>query len=1621
MAVSETATEKTLQLFANPLLIQDKQLSLFEERVFGGRSVLDGNNVFTFGLEMGATMTANIVNEMTNCFSSLYPARAQTMADLYRHMSDYDYIDMFSTPSSTTIELMFDRDYLINNAPQDADDVSFNRVVIPEFSVFTIGEHQFGIHYPIEIRIRKAYKTDGKTIDYDNTLFQCVWDTTTVNPLYRLTSNVLEHRMYHQEGLNMLCISIPVYQFTVTTFKDDSVSSTGFVKRYPYLNRFYAIRVFHYQNEQWVEMSETLSDVIYNPSIPTANVKVLSDIHMVEVSIPQVYFTNNMIGNRIMCLLYTTEGELDIDIRNYKADQFSASFLVDDKVVDDTYSAFLKRIPTLQVIPLNSRISNGSNGKTFAQMKNRVVNTIGGDDLLVTPQQISAHITDMGFNVYKYIDNITQRIYIASRVITDSNKNVIAAGEFMTTITSDMLKKAGYDKEYNTIRVIDDLSTNNDAHEYLVMPDTIFKYDSITDSMIPLSRYEVKHLLQDSTTEEMIEYLNSDTYTWTPFHVKISTTDDLPIAGVYDLLEPNISNLTFSGENTSTNTQVSMYGHNIQHLGKGTEGYRLMISLYKTSDLSNIKVYDDVTAKENIVVILRTKSSDETPIFLKGEYYGENADGKDLIRFDIKTDYRLQSNDTIDSTAFTQINEYASGPSRCYLPLNHKYELLFFAKKDLVPGEEAMAVSNSIADIPKEVKSLDMVWLATQTIDIELGKPVSSLKSNMFVTIQGEKYNTYDTTTFATYISDVFKRYEVNVTDADGTEHFAGDFVLDENGDLIIEKYAGDIIITPNEDAVVGGRGPAYQINRISKDSNGDDVTEKEILYLDSDQMTANAEVTNSWNPYRVYQDWPYRTYEERVLDSNGNILHEVGDLVLTDTGLPIYDTTKDSDADGKPDKEWKAIYTGYKKLNTDGTFSTVYGSIVKVNDLMKSLLTQIETPDELGNYPLKLDVSNDRVRGYTKTEASDGTVTYTLEPAINGGYIFVEDDSTNSVEIPKYLVSRNEQDGTCSMSLFTARPDEVWCAIYRRDVDASNFDYTQYLTENELCQFYERYDVIVENYGSTAKKTSDYLQLIDDFNVDSDVADKLLKFRAPWIKLIEAESYDDIKTYYTHRQLLNFNDDLIIYGETENTDSLYDTVGYPGVAGLGYIQSRSLNKNMIQKYSKQADGIRAADGDTSYRLIWVDSYDPALDTTCMVYDDRNLPVALVEAADIPAGKTRGALLWGAHGGSASGSKHYLVASGPSLEYCYEKVMSYNTYSGLVYECSVKDTSAQALATLNAKAETTYKMEFVYDKLIEGLRIEFKTVTGESYIPTTESEFNRICSEYFDKLPTIATYVSIVSVDTTDTISTDQVDLNLSSVDWNLYSYWPWESANWMTMDGKNVNSSNVTMMLNTTDSDARILHAYGEIQLDESGLAVVHNDDNKRKLIYHVDMLHCDYKLLESEETEYIDHRSDVQELLRSYFELLDATKPQLLERTELYYAPVRSMGTGMFKGANGDTIEHPLEITVTLRLHVAASFGASEANKETIRNNVLTILEQHISSGSISCAVLANEIRNQLSDTVLYVDVLGINGNPDVQTLISDEPSKSAVRLKSVLTLDKDGKVSVEKGLTIVWSLMR
>jgi len=118
IVVSESNSEETLQAYAHPLSIQAKAISGLEDRVLNGSVMADGNNVFTYLTEFAANTVADAVNKACMCFNSLYPENAQTSTDLYKHLSDFDYIGLYATPSQLTVQLIFDRNFLIDNCVQ---------------------------------------------------------------------------------------------------------------------------------------------------------------------------------------------------------------------------------------------------------------------------------------------------------------------------------------------------------------------------------------------------------------------------------------------------------------------------------------------------------------------------------------------------------------------------------------------------------------------------------------------------------------------------------------------------------------------------------------------------------------------------------------------------------------------------------------------------------------------------------------------------------------------------------------------------------------------------------------------------------------------------------------------------------------------------------------------------------------------------------------------------------------------------------------------------------------------------------------------------------------------------------------------------------------------------------------------------------------------------------------------------------------------------------------------------------------------------------------------------------------------------------------------------------------
>lgn len=1472
----DTAMKKTLQLYANPQLIQASALDQIEKQVLGGEPVVDGNNVFTFTTEFNAQCTAGFASAVSRKFESLYPVRAQSFEDLYSHMSDFDYEGLYGMPANTTVELVFDRNFIINNAEAIDGDVDYRKIILPRFSTFTIGTYKFGIHYPIEIQVRMAYKQneEGRStgeVDFDNCIITTQWDLSTSNPLVEYASNILEHRNFVKDGINLVCISVPIYQFEITTETLDCISNTGFAKKFDFKDKFYICRVYHKLDNVWYEMSQTYSSIVYDPDVATAMIRVYPDRNQLSVEIPQIYFSKRLIGNQVRVEIYTTLGALNVDISTYTSDQYEASFLLDDdRVSDSKYSNMLKYVSVCRVLPLSTLISSGRNGLTFEQLKDRVVNNTA-KSLLITADKIAAHLKDKGFNAKSYVDNITDRKYLAEKVLADNEGTIVSAGSFNTIFSSKDLTSKYNETEEVTQFVNHDTFRYIDTNTFVVLPNTIYKYDKDTDSAVPMDN-EWMAEYNNMSGEEKVNLLNSGIYSFSPFHLKVTIDNTTPVAAYYDMLNPKISNTKFLDENSKTNTQISIYSSRITHKEDMT-GYTLDIMLYQTDDIVDLPVVNkDNPNADNIYCLLRVAMTDGNYTYAFGKPSGR-INNHNVISFNLATDYAIDGNDQLILNSFTTVGASSK------VKLTDNYELMFFIQ----PEYAKSGIGPRPANIPEFLNSL--VWLATQQITIKLGEPIDNLLTSMYMEAESEELASYPTTTFSTYNNDTYARYtEADVGSIVNGVKITSDKIGTVKFPLQVVHYAGEVIISNDG---VNTKGITLTINTVTDEGSDNSVYALKGIY------TSNA------TPFNVFEsvvvDPLDHNNQKLITLTESNIGQYVGQQYIQ---LDKYGTIINSDI-GKT----VLISTG-KHLSTEDIVEVIYEEI--------SNTEPFNEVDELKTIVTSTGVSN----------AGTGRV-----------FIMVKDASRDSSS-PECEIKGIGTGG----------------AVYRRMTDVNLESYkelkyvdsngnTQYFTESELFAFFMSLDT------ASASRSS----IIEDWGINSETYERLQKIRFPYIKVFELYGDDSDPVEYGITKLKAYLDELSfvkIWDEDSNSeiDSEIPT------KDLRNIQSLLYNPMVSYSTLEEAENNRESIpyGYVVYAQNLNDAEVLGIFKDLEVKDNETKGALGIIEEQIIDSASRKAIKW--------------IICGPSSSACRSAVLSYNTYHGF----------------------------------IQTLRDENNVITHYRLLSYTKD---------------------------------NKLDINLGSVNWTVVYQWPWEiDTKWISKE-TSMQTNSVSCFLN--DGSVVIGQQAGAAKYENGTLLtnIVSDKGNyipidaatesTRKVTYNVRMLHADYKLLLSEETEHTTYRSDIITKIRTYFETIEETKLRLLEGTDLYYSPIRTMGYAKFKGNMGNMLYSDLNITIGFRLHVESYITANTSTKDIIRNNILKIVDKHIATGTISLTAIAAEIQESMSDMIIHVDVLGINDDVNVQTLLRAD-SSTIPHLGYRLVIGNDRVIRVERSLTLEYSIV-
>lgn len=726
--------------------------------------IVDPSNPFVFGIETACSLASALNDKLYANVRKVYPSLAVEEEDLYRHMSDEDYKQRFALPALTNINVYIGLEELYAKAiATNVDGVK--KLVIPRNSTFAIGGYTFTMQYPIELRIMQH---GG---------LQIVYDVGITSPLLTLDSNVVNYKYVKISGIDFVALEIPAYQFEIAITYSPVSSATGFTTIVPFVDQFYYCRVYHSDvNGNWVEIKTTHSEQIYDPTIPTAVLTKLTG--SVKVHIPIIYMTANLINSEIRIDIYTTKGPLALDLKNFDSKDFIATW-VDLAGGDNTYSAPFETFSTMTVYS-ESFVSGGRDALSTKDLRARIIaNSFSKNNIPITEFQLTNKLTDVGYTVVKSIDNVVNRVYLATRSLAAPSDKATATGAG----TGIML----FQQSMDYLSTLSTVITN--GSRLTILPETLYK--RVNGVVEVLTDYERATILT-SPIDSIINDGNTKDFIYTPFHYVMEDIDNKFNLRAYYLENPVITHKSFIAENASAGLQVSIKSYDI---AKTSNGYTITILTRSSEEFVAI---DSSTISVQLSYIA---PEERYRAFINGTFIGQDPDsGERAYSFDINTNYDISSKDRFNVNSLKMFD--AITVRDLLTDLETTFDIVFIIRDYTASSVIPSTIDSVVGDflLPNNTRR---VAITREQLTVNFGHALNNLWSKSKTVASGFEFETYTTDVPYLYPDNVYEtlpngnlklvynsvsqKLEANLL------HGVGTPALDINDDPVYLHRVGDI------------------------------------------------------------------------------------------------------------------------------------------------------------------------------------------------------------------------------------------------------------------------------------------------------------------------------------------------------------------------------------------------------------------------------------------------------------------------------------------------------------------------------------------------------------------------------------------------------------------------------------------------------------------------------------------------------------------------------------------------------------------------------------------------------------------------------------------------------------
>lgn len=739
-----------------------------------------------------------------NVLSKIYSSMATSWADLYRHMSDKDAVDLFYQPTRNQFIWSYDLEEL-RDAAIDIDDTGTKKIVIPVDTIYQAKDRRYAQPYPIEIRF------------LSNEWIQVRWDTSIENPVTNIPANEIEwqKRPYSKDNIQrtLLTITVPVEQYEVRHQKSQVLPRLGWEETYTIDDNYFTTRMWYRKDNRWAEMKIHHSIDVIDPLEPTAVVTVADK--RITLSIPEVYINTGLVSGDVKMSIYSTRGAEVVNLSNYPVSDFSWVYKDHFGVTDSVYYNALKKVETVSLISVGTS-TGGRDGLTFDEARKRVIaNTLGDRQNPITDAQLIDNLADQGYDIYKTVDVLTSRIYLAALAMPKPGAANIS-GAIGTVNDPVTLTISDLDNHPAILK---------NGNRWTLTDECLFKQWSGNVGLFKnITLTQLKYL----KPVDRIDYLRDLQLLNLPFHVVLDINNDIVDGRAYAIKKPSLVSRVHRMSNDNLQLEVST-----QLIDVVKKGTNYEITAVTRSDAN----YKSIPVSQRSAYL--SFDNDGDIVYLGGERIGSYGDGEDRWLFRVETNLDIDRNDKLIVNNFNESNGQGY-PMAC--PLTVDFNLVY--------ALDGNYNDTDLTDIDNYIPGWGSgIGASLDTVTIEFGKSLSNLWVNARAMPGAIKYKVYEEDVPKVYLKDeimtdpVTGGYKYNIVDGDVQFVYAH-----RKGDPIYKDGVMQLRFKKGETVFENGQAVVEVDRKMDLESN---LWLVDVRYLVTDDA-AMAEYNNYWYDYVI-------------------------------------------------------------------------------------------------------------------------------------------------------------------------------------------------------------------------------------------------------------------------------------------------------------------------------------------------------------------------------------------------------------------------------------------------------------------------------------------------------------------------------------------------------------------------------------------------------------------------------------------------------------------------------------------------------------------------------------------------------------------------------------------------